>query len=274
MFTRSWYGWRVTSNVPRRLPGLYRFTNLVNGKVYVGISKNVHTRCKGHGEKKTSSPKFANAIGKYGRQSFLCEPLFYWTSEEPLDRAFLCEIEAEFIALHNSVSNGYNVQDRSNIGPFGAEWKARHDAMRWKMAEGSSRSARNMNLTPERRSEIGRMCGLIGGRKGALAQRAKMTPEEIWQMCSNGGRTNAEALATNPTHRDTVGAKLSKSVKAHWDEIRTDPVAFQARRDRHKIADHSSPQARENYRKASFIREAKHRAGRHDFEALLSGFAG
>ena len=296
-----WNGFSIRAdNVPLKLPGVYRFTCLVNGKPYVGISQDVFRRCRHHGE--NSPTKFRNAIRKYGRMNFLCEPLFYWTDGKP-DRSFLATLEAELIASHNSVAKGYNIAERSEGGSYGPEFSisqkagwverrerqrlnpkppspkyretairlksdpdylAAHAAARPRMSAGAKKAglARAANQTPERLSEIGRMGGLAGGHNGAVAQRAKMSPEQIREMCSNGGRTNAKKLADDPDHREAVSATCSASAKAYWDELRADPVAYRARRERHKVADHSSPQARENYRRAALLREAKRRTAR------------
>ncbi len=91
---------------------IYKITNLVNGKVYVGQTKDTYLK-RFHGHKrdartnrKTCSPVLKRAIQKYGESQFVCELLDSSAqTHEELDR-----LEIAYIAqLDCLVPKGYNV---------------------------------------------------------------------------------------------------------------------------------------------------------------------
>ena len=90
--------------------GIYRITNLINKKVYIGQSTNVNKRIKEHFYKAElesgqdyNSP-LHRAIRKYGEENFSTE-LLEECSVESLD-----EREKYYISINNSiVPNGYNI---------------------------------------------------------------------------------------------------------------------------------------------------------------------
>jgi hypothetical protein len=88
-------------NIPLAKPGLYRITNQINGKPYIGATRNLATRPQGHGKK--SPPKLRAAITKYGKFNFLFEPMFYCIVD---DIEFLLLCEAHMIALSDRIRRG------------------------------------------------------------------------------------------------------------------------------------------------------------------------
>ncbi len=90
---------------------IYKITNTVNGKVYIGKTSNtLEQRWGGHlrGVRKTAMAglKLYRAIRKYGPEVFTVEALYYAKTEEELSR-----METFFIVLHQShkSENGYNM---------------------------------------------------------------------------------------------------------------------------------------------------------------------
>lgn len=85
--------------------GIYKITNLINGKCYIGKSLDVEKRLKEHRELSPKSrPYLINAIKKYGIQNFLFEILEESTIEKYGER------EEYWIKYYNSLSpNGYNL---------------------------------------------------------------------------------------------------------------------------------------------------------------------
>lgn len=85
---------------------LYCLTNKINGKQYIGITKqNVKTRWrKGTGYKPNT--RINKAILKYGWDNFMKEILFDNLSQEEAIR-----LEKEYISLLDTINNGYNVQE-------------------------------------------------------------------------------------------------------------------------------------------------------------------
>lgn len=91
---------------------LYKFTNLINGRTYYGMTNNVKQRISSHicssKSNKTTNP-FHNAIRLYGIENFNCEVL-----AEFEDRLDCCEAEIE--AINNAKSNN---EDVYNLHPGG-----------------------------------------------------------------------------------------------------------------------------------------------------------
>lgn len=85
--------------------GIYSFTNKLNGKVYVGQSKDVQTRKKQHERGDTNnSRRFHNAMVKHGPDAFEFEVLEY------CERDLLDEKESYWIAkLESLYPSGYNL---------------------------------------------------------------------------------------------------------------------------------------------------------------------
>lgn len=93
---------------------LYRITNNINQKVYIGITNNYKKRWANHGLEDTA---ISRAIRKYGRENFTFEVLF---SDVPMDE--IDELERQQIIKYNSlVPNGYNVAKGGMYNRVGAE---------------------------------------------------------------------------------------------------------------------------------------------------------
>jgi len=91
---------------------VYKATNKINGKVYIGYtSKTLPERIYAHLKKskntneKTFKQAFKLAIRKYGENNFIWEELALCKTKEEA-----CQKEIEFIKLYNSITpNGYNM---------------------------------------------------------------------------------------------------------------------------------------------------------------------
>ncbi len=59
--------------------GIYKITNIINNKIYIGSSKNIYYRGKGHlsdcRKNKKQNPILQNAFNKYGEDNFITEIL-------------------------------------------------------------------------------------------------------------------------------------------------------------------------------------------------------
>ena len=106
---------------------VYIHTNLINNKVYIGItSRKPEKRWGKNGSEYTSKnhPAFGRAIEKYGWNNFSHNILF-----EGLSKQDACQKEIELIAEYKSnctryknPSFGYNMSDGGNIGSSGYIW--------------------------------------------------------------------------------------------------------------------------------------------------------
>ena len=89
--------------------GIYKITNKLNGKSYVGQSIHIERRWQEHKQPSANSV-IAQAIKKYGEQNFQFEIL-----EEVSDITLLNAKEAYYIQMYNTiVPNGYNVLEESD----------------------------------------------------------------------------------------------------------------------------------------------------------------
>lgn len=83
---------------------IYKATNTINGKCYIGFDSNWPFRLNNH-KKTPNKTKFHNAIRKHGWESFEWEILY-----QSMDgHHCLKEMESYFIREYNSFNNGYNM---------------------------------------------------------------------------------------------------------------------------------------------------------------------
>ena len=89
---------------------IYKFTNRINDKVYIGQTYNLQTRLNSHKSKALNTKnKFYNAVRKYGWENFELSILSTITAntKEELS-ALLDKLEIEYIKQYNSYKSGYN----------------------------------------------------------------------------------------------------------------------------------------------------------------------
>ena len=93
---------------------VYKLTNTVNGKAYIGItSRSLSKRWLEHVERARQGLRDSRiyaAIRKYGKDAFIREVIAVTDSEDEVRR-----LEVEHIALNDTYENGYN----SNLGGYG-----------------------------------------------------------------------------------------------------------------------------------------------------------
>ena len=99
---------------------IYRATNTINGKVYIGFDsawpkrKSEHKTAIKYGD----NFKFYNAIRKYGWDCFVWEVIY-----QSLDYDHcLNTMEPFFIIEHGSLADGYNGNSGGGRGALGAKW--------------------------------------------------------------------------------------------------------------------------------------------------------
>ena len=85
--------------------GIYKITNLINNKIYIGQSVHIERRWYEHCQPSAKS-LIAKAIQKYGKENFSFEVLEECSTEE------LNQKEEQYIHIYNSITpNGYNIMD-------------------------------------------------------------------------------------------------------------------------------------------------------------------
>jgi group I intron endonuclease len=106
---------------------IYRITNTVNGKVYIGqtIDADPSERWKAHKSLKSSGNRhWKSAIKKYGWENFLCEVIESFDLTSGVDgRVWLDEREEYWIQHHGSLDRekGYNLRHGGSRGAIPVE---------------------------------------------------------------------------------------------------------------------------------------------------------
>lgn len=85
---------------------LYKIVNLVNSKIYIGVTKNPIARKQQHLYHKTykNTSLIKRAVKKYGPDNFRFEVICIGSLE------YIYELEAKAISTYNSVEVGYNIR--------------------------------------------------------------------------------------------------------------------------------------------------------------------
>lgn len=92
---------------------VYKITNKLNGKIYIGMSKNLKNRWSANGIHYKQSKRFYNAIQKYGWNNFEKIVLVEGLSFEEA-----CDLEVKNISKYNSRDKKieYNIAEGGNGG--------------------------------------------------------------------------------------------------------------------------------------------------------------
>ena len=85
---------------------VYKHQNLINNKIYIGITSQVPEKRWRNGLGYYNHPKFYSAIKKYGWENFSHEILY-----EKLNEQEACKKEQELIKFYDSKNKGYNLTD-------------------------------------------------------------------------------------------------------------------------------------------------------------------
>lgn len=100
---------------------LYKITNKINGKKYIGITNSYKRRFREHKGNHSPNSLICKAIQKYGQENFIFEVL-----KENLSIENACKLEQEYIKKENClVPNGYNISKGGNINVGSSNGRAK-----------------------------------------------------------------------------------------------------------------------------------------------------
>ena len=123
--------------------GIYKITNKINGKSYIGLTDDIKRRISEHKSKgDTTNLLIDHVIKKYGKNNFTYEIL----EECSLDQ--LEEREKYWIKFYNSKENGYNLTDGGDLHSVG------ENNGRAKLTEEDIKIIRNAYNNHERQNEV------------------------------------------------------------------------------------------------------------------------
>lgn len=93
------------------MTGIYKFTNVINGKSYIGQSVDIKRRYKEHKNRKDENTLFHAAIKEYGFENFVFSIIEVCNIDELNDK------EIFYIKEYNTlIPNGYNVSEGGHHG--------------------------------------------------------------------------------------------------------------------------------------------------------------
>jgi group I intron endonuclease len=131
---------------------IYKATNTINGKVYIGFDSNWPNRIKVHkSASKKQDYKFYRAIRKYGWENFEWSVIYQSKDKQHT----LNEMEKYFIKEYNSMKNGYN-STLGGDGCFGNKHTkqtkfnlSEHSKKLWKNSEYRNKTIKSLNKRPK-----------------------------------------------------------------------------------------------------------------------------
>jgi group I intron endonuclease len=155
---------------------LYIATNVVNGRQYIGLTKEYQKRLISHKCAKTKSV-FHEAIRQHGFDKFVFSHI-----ADAFDLEAACDLERMLIQQHNTLTpNGYNMTVGGQIGPVGYKHNAESKA---KIAEA------NRNRNPEVKEKF-RLAKVGVKQTDAFKSNARAKSKEVW---SDKARREAQSL--------------------------------------------------------------------------------
>ena len=100
---------------------IYKLTNKINGKCYIGQTVDVGNRFSKYKNLQCSGqPKIFRALKKYTPENFLFEVIDNTNTQEHAD-----SLETHYIVLFNSIKNGYNIKEGGSRGLHSEATKAK-----------------------------------------------------------------------------------------------------------------------------------------------------
>jgi group I intron endonuclease len=158
---------------PDALCGVYKITNNVNGKVYIGQSINIKNRWKDHiyalNRKDSSCVLLQRAWNKYKQESFSFEILELCTEDE------LDDVEVKYIDIYDAINNGYNIESGGNKNKHLSEetkQKLRESHL-GKVASNETRKKMSESRTGEKNPMYGQTHSEEARRKISEAKKGK-----------------------------------------------------------------------------------------------------
>lgn len=97
---------------------IYKLTNTVNNKVYIGQTWNSMPHRFGQHFTSSNCKKLYSALRKYSKEKFAMEFITVTNTQEIADY-----LESQFISKFDSINNGYNIRDGGSRGKLSAETK-------------------------------------------------------------------------------------------------------------------------------------------------------
>ena len=190
---------------------LYKITNTINDKVYVGVTINPSARWRNHKRKNSHCKALKAAIDKYGEDKFDFEILYFGSN------GFVDELEVAAIQHYNSQApNGYNIT-LGGEGTLYYEWKEEWNSLLGTMTDRALSKVLNIpHMTiGSRRKALGipvykrfewkdyeHLLGVIPDQE--VADMLSISTSCVQQQRLKRGYKKKERVVYNPTKEDEV----------------------------------------------------------------------
>jgi group I intron endonuclease len=183
---------------------IYLLSNKINGKVYVGQSKDITKRWSDHRRAVVNNKPIQivhHAMIKYGLDDFVFEVIFGCKTQDDINWA-----EEYFIKYYDSRNskNGYNLTNGGSVAPKTEEWKQK--VSQTLMGHEVSLETRD-KLS---KSHTGKICSLEHRKNISIALSERIIKPETRQKLSkiNMGNKNALGNQSGLGYRHTEEAKI------------------------------------------------------------------
>lgn len=225
----------ITKNIPE-ISGIYKITNTVNNKCYIGQAVNLRSRIKGHLSciKKNYNYPLYHSIRKHNVENFELEILV----QGNFSKTELNDLEIDFIRLYNSIDRlyGYNLtaggegvvglkhsqKTKEKIGKLS---KGRKHSEETKKLIGLKSKGRNLGYkhseeTKEkfRQAKIGKKLSKEHREKISKIHKGKITSQETKEKMRKSSLGKITSEETKNKQRDI---KLGKKLTPESIEKRT-----------------------------------------------------
>ena len=210
---------------------IYKITNKINGKGYIGFTKNFGNRMKGHlyTANKGVGQAIHAAIRKYGWDNFSKEELYCSTNKQ-----HTLDMEDVFINIHETKGiKGYNVRRGGQSGPPKGKWSAESRAKNSASKMGHSVSATtreklrlankgkyfghnrgNSKIMSREVIEKARQANL--GSAHSQEHKTKISSSMLGRRCSEETRKRMSAAQKGRIKSQEQRKKLSDAISKLW----------------------------------------------------------
>jgi group I intron endonuclease len=254
----------------KRVSGVYKITNIVNGKFYVGSSKDIERRRKQHFSKRGGSLGLTRAILKHGIDNFIHEILEECPEEELIKREqhFIDLLKPQYNLSHiaGRIEHTPEVRDKLSAAMRKIWQSEEYRANAIAKKKGIPSWNKGIKSSPEtieklRASHLGiphssewriKMRGIMTGRKMTDSDKAKMSAAQKGHAVTEEAKINMSlAHLGKPSPRK--GCKLSDETKAKISLVQIGHVASEETRAKMRASSRHQKPSDEHMAKLSAL---------------------